>query len=182
MIDPGGGAVTGAPAQGGAGGLPQFDPAQWPGQIVWVLVIFAILYVLFARIFVPRIGGAIDEREARIAGDIAEARRLKEEAETQAAAAAEERRRAREEAQQLAVRAKSEAKTAAARRRAEEAGLLAKGFADAEARIAAARDRAMASVHDVAADTAAAIITRLTGEAAPAAEIESALPRPAGHA
>ena len=166
----------------GAGGLPQFDPAQWPGQIVWVLVIFAILYLLFARVFVPRLGGAIAAREARIAGDIAEARRLKTEAEAQAAAAAEERRRARDEAQQLALRAKTEAKTSAARRRAEEAGRLAKGFAEAEARIAGARDRAMANVHDVAVEAAAAIITRLTGQPAPADEIEAALPRSAGRA
>lgn len=181
MIDPRTGAVTGG-APAGAGGLPQFDPAQWPGQIVWVLVIFAVLYVLFARVFVPRLGGAIAQREARIAADIAEARRLKAEAEAQAAAAAEERRHAREEAQQLAARAKGEAKTSAARRRAEEAGRLAKGFADAEARIGAARDRAMANVHDIAAETAAAIITRLTGQSAPAEEIEAALPRPAGRA
>ena len=40
MIDPRTGAVTGAPPEGSAGGLPQFDPSQWPGQIVWVLVIF----------------------------------------------------------------------------------------------------------------------------------------------
>ena len=91
MVDPRTGVVAPASPPAAAGGLPQFDPAQWPGQIVWVLVVFAILYILFARVFVPRLGGAIAEREARIAADIAEARRLKAEAETQAAAAAEER-------------------------------------------------------------------------------------------
>ncbi|MEO7026326.1 MAG: hypothetical protein ABI056_02105 [Caulobacteraceae bacterium] len=170
MADP----TAGAASQS-AGGLPQFDASQWPGQMVWVLVVFAILYVLFARVFVPRLGGAIDAREAKIAADIAEARRLKGEAEAQATAAAEERRAARDEAQRLAARAKSEAKTMAARRRAEEAGRLAVGFADAEARIGAARDRAMEHVHSIALETAGAIIVRLTGAPASDEEIETAL-------
>jgi F-type H+-transporting ATPase subunit b len=152
--------------------------------MVWVLVIFAILFALFRWVFVPRVGGAIAEREARIAADIAEARRLKEQAEAQAKAAAEEMSLARERAQKLAAEAKAEAKSLAARQRAEEAGRLAKGFADAEARIAAARDEAMRNVHSIAVETAEAIITRLTGSPASTAEIEAALahPTPVGHA
>ena len=46
-----------------SGGLPQFDFSWWGGEIVWMLVIFGILYLLFARVFVPRVGGAIAARE-----------------------------------------------------------------------------------------------------------------------
>ena len=165
--------VAEAASQGG--GLPQFDLAQWPGQIVWILLIFLVLYILFSRVFVPRVGGTIAEREDKIAGDIKEARRLKEEAEAQSRAAAEEMHAAREQAQKLAAQAKAEAKAMTARHRAEEAGRLAKGFADAEARISAARDEAMRSVRSVAAETAEAIIDRLTGAPASAAEIDAAL-------
>jgi len=175
MADP---AATTAAAGGAASGLPQFDASQWPGQMVWVLVIFAVLYVLFSKVFVPGVGGAIAEREDRIASDIKEARRLKEEAEAQARAAAEEMEAARERAQKLAADAKAEAKSIAAKRRAEEAGWLAKGFADAEARIAAARDEAMRHVRSIAAETAEAMIERLTGAPASAVEIHAAL---AGH-
>jgi F-type H+-transporting ATPase subunit b len=174
MADP---AATAAAAGGSASGLPQFDPAQWPGQIVWVLVIFAVLYVLFSRVFVPRIGRTIGEREDRIAGDIAKARRLKEEAEAQATAAAAEMHEARERAQRLAADAKAEAKSITAKQRAEEAGQLAKGFADAEARIAAARDEAMGHVRSIAAETAEAMIERLTGVPASPGEIDGALAR-----
>ncbi|MGZ8369982.1 MAG: hypothetical protein ACXWVH_02885, partial [Caulobacteraceae bacterium] len=41
--------------EGGAGGLPQFDPAWWPGQIVWLLFIFAVVFVLMKWVFVPRV-------------------------------------------------------------------------------------------------------------------------------
>ena len=181
MADP---AATAAAAGGAASGLPQFDASQWPGQMVWVLVIFAVLYVLFSRVFVPRVGGAIAEREDKIAGDIKEARRLKDEAEALAKAAAEEMKAARERAQKLAADAKAEAKASTARHRAEEAGRLAKGFADAEARIAAARDEAMRHVRSIAAETAEAMIGRLTGAPASSAEIDAALARqaPAGQA
>ena len=181
MADP---AATAAAAGGSASGLPQFDPAQWPGQMVWVLAIFLVLYLLFSRVFVPRIGATIGEREDKIAGDIANARRLKEEAEAQARAAAAEMHEARERAQKLAADAKAQAKSSAAKQRAEEAGRLAKGFADAEARIAAARDSAMQHVRSIAAETAVAMIERLTGAPATIAEIDAALARqaPAGHA
>jgi F-type H+-transporting ATPase subunit b len=174
MADP---AATAAAAGGSASGLPQFDPSQWPGQIVWVLAIFLVLYILFSRVFVPRIGGTISDREDRIAGDIAKARRLKDEAEAQARAAAAEMNEARERAQKLAADAKAEAKSTTAKQRAEEAGRLAKGFADAEARITAARDEAMGHVRSIAAETAVAMIERLTGVPTSPGEIDAALTR-----
>src|SRR5258708_12045202 len=79
-----------APAEAKPAGLPQFDFQWWPGQIVWFLIMFLVVLV-FVRLFAaPRVGGTIDEREAKISGDIADARRLKDEAEAQAAATATE--------------------------------------------------------------------------------------------
>ena len=172
MADP---ATVAAAAPHSAGGLPQFDLAQWPGQVAWVLIVFGALYVLFAKVFVPGVGGAIDAREAKIAGDIGDARRLKEEAEVQARAAAGEMDEARARAQKVAADAKAEAKSIAAKRRAEEAGRLAKGVEAAETRIAAAKSEAMGHVRAIARDTAQAMIERLTGIAATAGEVEGAL-------
>ena len=123
--------ATGAspPNEGGAGGLPQFDLATWPGQAAWFLIFFVIVLVLMARVFVPRIGGTIAEREGKIEGDVAEARRLKDEADSQAAAA--------------------------------------------QAEMAQARDSAMAGVSTIASDAAKAIVEKLTGKAATAAELGS---------
>ena len=69
-------AAAQAAAEQSSGGLPQFDLAQWPGQMVWMLVIFAVLFVLFRYVFVPKIGGTIAAREDKIGGDIGQARRL----------------------------------------------------------------------------------------------------------
>src|SRR3546814_2774107 len=78
---------TAAPGhEDGAGGLPQFDVALWPGQMAWFLIFFVIVLILMSRVFVPRIGGTIAVREGRISDDVAAARRLKVEADAQAAA------------------------------------------------------------------------------------------------
>jgi F-type H+-transporting ATPase subunit b len=166
---------TGAPApDGGAGGLPQFDVAMWPGQMAWFLIFFVIVLIMMGRVFVPRIGGTIAEREDKISGDVAEARRLKDEADAKAAAAEAEAAQARAQAMRLGNEARAKAQAEVAARLAEEEGKLAATGAAAEARIAAARDAAMQNVGTIAADTAKAIIERLTGKAATAAEVKAA--------
>jgi F-type H+-transporting ATPase subunit b len=165
-----------AVAERASGGLPQFDPAPWPGEIVWSLAIFLVLYLLIARVFVPRIGDTINAREDKIAGDIGDARRARDEAQRDLDAAAAEMSAARARAQKLAKDAQAEAKAAAALKKAEQEARLAETLAAAEARIAAARAEAMGHVRQIAVDTAQAMIERLTGETVFATEIESALP------
>jgi F-type H+-transporting ATPase subunit b len=158
-----------------AGGLPQFDPAWWPGQAVWFLIIFAVVYVMMAKVFVPRVGGAISDREGRISGDIAQARKLKDEAETQAAQAAAETAQARARAQKLAAEAKARVTAEANARQATEEARLAENLAVAETAIRASRDQAMSHVRAIAAETAGAIVTKLTGQAATTKEVDAAL-------
>jgi F-type H+-transporting ATPase subunit b len=158
-----------------AGGLPQFDLAQWPGQIVWALIVFAVLYFLFARVFVPAVAGTIDAREDKIANDVGEARRLRDQARADAEAAAGEMAKARARAHKIASDAKDEAKAQAAARQTEEDAKLAQALARAETRIATARGEAMTHVRAIALGTAQAMIERLTGAPAATAEVEQAL-------
>ena len=158
-----------------ASGLPQFDLAQWPGQMAWMLVIFAVLIFLFAKVFVPKIGGTIAAREDKISGDIGQARRLRDEAEAQSKEAAEDLAQARARAQRLAAEAKGSATAESEKRAAEEEARLATVLEEAEGRINAARVEAMGQVRGIAADAADAIVTRLTGHAAGAGEVERAL-------
>lgn len=167
-------AAAGA-ADSGSGGLPQFDLAKWPGQMVWMLIIFGVMLILFAKVFVPRVGGTIAAREDRIAGDIGDARRLKAQADEQAKAAAAEMALARGVAQKLAQDAKSKAHADAAAKEALEEARLAETFAKAEVRIGEARDQAMSHVREIASDTAQAIVARLTGREADSEEVKAAL-------
>ena len=64
-----------------SGGLPQFDPTWWPSQIFWLTVCFIVLYAAFAKKVLPDIGGVLENRRRHIEGNIAEAEKLKAEAE-----------------------------------------------------------------------------------------------------
>jgi F-type H+-transporting ATPase subunit b len=164
-----------AAAGQGSGGLPQFDATQWPGQMVWILIIFGVMFVLFARVFVPRVGGTITLREDRISGDIGEARRMRDQADAQAAQAAAETAQARAHAQKLALDAKARAQADAAAHEAVEQARIDETIAKAEARIVATRDQAMTHVRDIAVDTAGVIVAKLTGAAASPDEIRATL-------
>src|SRR5579863_4574563 len=106
-------ATVAAAADQSASGLPQFDLAQWPGEMVWALAIFLVLYLLFAFVFVPRVGRTIDAREDKISGDIGAARRLRDQAQAEADAAAADMGEARARAHRVAAEARAEAKAAA---------------------------------------------------------------------
>jgi|SRR5436190_9242913 len=157
-----------------AGGLPQFDFTWWPGQILWFLIVFFGV-LAFMRLFaVPRLGGTIEHREGHIAGQIAEARRLKDAADAEAVQAAAEMAQARAASQRVAAEARAKAQAEVAAALAAEEAKLAEQGAAAEARIATARDQAMTNVATIAADTAGAIVQKLTGKAATAAELAAA--------
>src|SRR5580658_4550021 len=111
-------------AEAGGGGLPQFEFQWWAGEIFWMLVVFGVLYLLFANVFVPRVGGTIAGREDKIGGDIGQARRLRDEAEAQSKAAAEDLAHARGRAQRMAADAKAAATAEAEKRQAAEEARL----------------------------------------------------------
>jgi F-type H+-transporting ATPase subunit b len=167
--------ATTAPADSGSGGLPQFDLAQWPGQMVWMLIIFGVLFALFAKVFVPKVSKAIDQREDRIAGDIGDARRIKDEADATAAAAAAEMAQARANVQKLVLEARAKARAEAAKREAAEEAKIAALMARSDEDLKAARDAAMTHVGGIARETAELIIGKLTGAGASAEELQSAI-------
>ena len=144
--------------------MPQFDFAHvfWP-QVAWLALSFAVLYFGVVRLTLPKLGKVVDSREARIAGDLAAAREAKANAELTGERyraqleAAREKARA-EIAEGKAHAARATADTLATARDATEAHIHA-----AEGRIAKAVQLAEASLRDVVADSAQAIIARVTG-------------------
>jgi len=159
----------------GQGGLPQFQFEYWGAEVIQLLIFFAALYALLAWVFTPRLRRVIDERERTISEAVETARRVQTEAEEQRRAAQAEVDEARGRSQRLASEARARvAAEAAERQAAEEAKVNAK-IAEAEATIRQARDAAMANVGAIASDTAGAIVEKLTGKAASAADIAAAM-------
>ncbi len=159
---------------GSGGGIPQFEFQHWGGQIAYLLVLFAILYVLISRVFAPRLRKVIDERAGAISGALETARLVQTEAQSQASAAAAEVAEARAQSQRVAADARAKAVAEAAERSAATDAEVAGKVADAEARIASMREQAMANVSGIAEDIAKAIVEKLTGKAVTAAEAKAA--------
>lgn len=69
-----------------AGPFPPFDPSTYALQLVWLAISFGLLYLLMKRVLAPRVGAIIDDRAARIGGDVAQAERLRQQSEAAIAA------------------------------------------------------------------------------------------------
>jgi F-type H+-transporting ATPase subunit b len=166
--------VAGHAAEHG-GSFPPFDGSSFPSQLFWLAVTFGLLYVLMKRVIVPRIGGILDERGNRIAGDLGEAGRLRDESETLIATYERELAEARAEAQKIAEERRAAVNAdLAARRTAAEEGLGAK-LAEAEGRIRAITDAALAEVDTIAASAAEAVVAQLASVSADPAEVAAAV-------
>ena len=157
------------------GGLPQFEFQWWAGQIFWTLLIFAVLYLLLSRVFLPRLRRVKDERTATISSAVDTARQVQAEAAGQAEIAKAEVDQARAASRATAAAAKARVTEAANARAAEEEAVVNARIAEAETAIAKTRDAAMANVSTIASDTARAIVEKLTGKAATAAEADAAV-------
>ena len=161
--------------------FPPFASETFGSQLLWFAVAFGLLYYLMSKIALPRVGEILENRSNRIGADLAEAERLRAESEAAGQAyetsLAEARARAKAIAQETRDALAAEAET---RRKALEAELSEK-IAHSEETISARSAEAMASVRGIAADTAVAIVERLTGQPPDRASVEAALDRTLAH-
>ena len=165
MAEPAHKTGTEAVPKGEHGGFPPFQAQNFASQLVWLAIAFVLLYVLMAKLALPRVGAAIETRQKRIDDDIAEAGRLKQDSDAAIAAYEKALADARAGAQTIAgeMRERQAAEAETTRKRLEDQ-LNAK-LADAEKSIAATKEAAMRNVRGIAEDAARAIVERLIGKA-----------------
>ena len=155
--------------------MPQLNPLDWAPQIIWLVITFSILYLLMKRVALPKIGGVIEARQARIAGDLETADKLRRE--TQEAIAAYEQALAEAKARAHAIAQEGRNKLkdeVAAERTALERDLAARSV-EAERRIDQAKRSALKEVNAVASETTAEIVRRLIGVAPSQPEVSAAV-------
>ena len=159
----------------GSGAFPPFDPAFFPSQLFWFFLTFIALYFLLSQVFLPRVGETIEERGSRIADDLDQASRMQREAEeaekayTQALADARAKAMNVAETTKQAIDTEIQTELAAADAEADKAAEAA------EARIRQVRSAALSNIESVAAETAQAAVSALTGKKLTLAAIKSAL-------
>jgi F-type H+-transporting ATPase subunit b len=168
-------AHTEVPSQGHKPRFPPFERDTFASQLVWLVITFVALYLLAAKVALPRVGGIFAARRERVDSDVGEARRLREDA--AAALAAYEKALADAHSRGQSIASETHARLTAegeARRKALQTDLNAK-LAEAEKAIAATKQAAMANVRAIAADAAAAIVERLIGTTPPEPAVTAAV-------
>jgi F-type H+-transporting ATPase subunit b len=145
------------------GGFPPFQTENFAPQLVWLVLIFGVLYLLMSKIALPRVGGILESRDAKISSDLESARDMQSKAQAAAAANDETLRLRREEAQAIGREAQHKIAAEAAAQRAQAEKQAAEKIRAAEERIASAKAQALANVEQIAVDAAASIVEKLTG-------------------
>ena len=158
-----------------AAGLPQLDASTYAPQVIWLAITFAVLYVIMAKVALPRIGHVLEERRYKIDQNLKMAESLKGEAEAAAEAYEGALADARARAGTVLSDVREGAASDAAGRQAELGARLHADIQEAEAGIAAARDKAVAGIRDVAAEVAHSAAEKLAGETVDAGAVRSAV-------
>jgi F-type H+-transporting ATPase subunit b len=157
--------------------FPPLDPATFVPQLVWLAIAFGLLYLLLSRVALPRVGEVIEERADRIRRDLDQAEKLK--AETAGALAAYEQAlaEARSKAGGIIKTMRDGLTAEVDKERARVEAQIAQKVAEAEARIEQTKSRALASVNDIATETAGAIVKKLIDADVSKDELQKALVR-----
>ena len=157
------------------GTFPPFDSSTFTSQILWLVITFGLFYLFMSRVVLPRIGSILETRRDRIAQDLNEANRLKEEADQAFATYEQELADAKARAHEIAQAARDSAKSEADAQRAKVEAEMASKLEKAEAEIAAVKSKALAEVDSIAAETTTAIVKQLIGGTVTKAKVNAAV-------
>jgi F-type H+-transporting ATPase subunit b len=155
--------------------MPQFWLEDFAPQLVWLVLSFAAMYLLMAKVALPRVADILETRQDRIADDLDQAEQLKQQAETVIAEYEAALQEARSEAQAILARTAAEAAEAAEKRSHEVADRLAAQANEAAQRIAKAKEEALGDLADVSAELAKAAAERLIGAGVPDDDVRAAV-------
>jgi len=156
-------------------GLPQLDTSTYASQVIWLAITFAVLYVIMAKVALPRIGHVLEERRHKIDQNLKKAESLKGDAEVAAEAYEGALADARARAGNVLGDVRERAAREAAEGQAELGARLHADIQEAEARIAEATDKAVAGIRDLAAEVAHSAAEKLAGETVDAGTVRSAV-------
>ena len=159
--------------------MPQFDISTFPTQLIWLAIAFVLLYVLMARVALPRIGQVLEERQEKIDDNLDSAEQLRAETEVDSEAYETALVQAREQARGAIQEAARAADDEASRRQEELGREIAEQVKEAEDNITAAKQDAVSGIREAAVVAAVGATERLIGvtpsDAAAGAAVDKAL-------
>ena len=155
--------------------FPPFDTTHFASQVLWLALTFAAFYLFLSRVILPRLGGIIETRRDRIATDLDQAARMKQDSDEALAAYEQELADAKKKAGSIAQTAQDEAKAKSDSEMAKITAELEQKLSEAEASIAAIKDKAMKEVGTIAEDTATEIVNKIIGGNVDKASVSAAV-------
>jgi len=156
-------------------GMPQLDISTFAPQLFWLAIWFVILYLLMAKLALPRVSRVMETRRQRREGDLARAAQLKAEAEAASAGYQRALAEARAQAQATIKETSDRLAADATERQRALAAALAEQIAEAERRIAGTKEQALAEVRGIALDVGRSVVEKLTGAAPDPAKMAAAV-------
>ncbi len=148
-------------AEGQSGGMPQLDATKFAPQLIWLAITFVVLYVLMAKVALPRVADVLETRADHINDDLRRAEEARAEAEAVMQAYEKALTEARGKAQGEAKAAADATAAVAEGRQREVDAALAAEAAESERKIAEAKAAALANVRSVASEVAMAAARRI---------------------
>lgn len=155
-------ATTQAPG-GAKPPFPPFNSETFASQLLWFAIAFVLLYLLMSRVALPRVGAILTERSERIAGDLADAQKAKDDTDAAISGYESKLAEARTNAQTLAGQTRDKLMAEADERRKTLEAKLTDRLHEAEKTILQTKTTAMANVKSIATDAASEIVERLIG-------------------
>ncbi len=155
--------------------------STYASQIFWLLVTFGLMYFVIGRGMVTRIEATVDARDARIAGDLAQAEAARREADRteEAWRVNTEAARAAAQAETTAAKAQGTASFEAQMRTAD--AELAERLGHHDLAIANAKAEALANIQAMAAEAAREMVAKLSGAPVTAEAASDAVRRVTAH-
>jgi F-type H+-transporting ATPase subunit b len=155
--------------------FPPFQKDTFASQLVSLAIAFVALYLIVSRIALPRVGSLLDERQGAIEGDLNEAQKLKDASDAALKAYESELAAARSRAQAIGTETREKLNAASEAERKKLEDRLTLKLTEAEKAIVSTREAAMKNVRGIAAETATAIVQRLTGVSPDGKSVERAV-------
>ena len=135
----------------------------YQSQWFWLLLVLGAIYLFVGRGIVPKVEATVDDRDAKIAADLAEAERLRDEADRTEEAWRTRINDGHSEAQAVIAKAKAKADADAQKRVAKADAELSAKADSAAAELDEARRSALAEIEALAVEATQEIVARLAG-------------------
>ena len=142
-------------------GMPQLNPEFWTAQIFWLIIIFSSLYLIIWKIFLPKITYSIENRKSKVVGDLNEAQKLKETAESKLKEYNKIIEDSKKEAKKIIENSKKKLDNDIENKKKKFADEIEKEFLSIEKEIQELKKSSLSSVSKIAADASTEIMKQI---------------------